>query len=213
MRESWQAEEAAYLDGRVREDQAEAVAAMGEWLSTMRPWSIWGTLTIDHRRRQGQRVETRSPVEVEWRGSPRAGYVPELSGGGRVVYEHRLDAPRPVPRDSLVWMVEQAMAAASRVLRRRLDWVAAIEPHKSGDLHAHTLVYTGQVGENRNDIRALHKGWFCLAGGCDFSEPRDNMAVSDYTAKYMCKPMGELIFSRKLHLTPEPQFSRLPVSR
>jgi hypothetical protein len=109
-------------------------------------------------------------------------------------------------------MVEQAMAAASRVLRRRLDWVAAIEPHKSGDLHAHTLVYTGQVGENRNDIRALHKGWFCLAGGCDFSEPRDNMAVSDYTAKYMCKPMGELIFSSKLHLPAGGLTSRLTVA-
>jgi hypothetical protein len=90
-----------------------------------------------------------------------------------------------------------------------VDWAACLEEFKDGNLHAHCLVYSGQLGEGRNDIRALHKPWFSLAGYCLLEEPRDNMAVSVYIAKYLCKASGELLFSRKLHLPPEPEFSRL----
>jgi hypothetical protein len=189
------------------ESEAAIVEATGEWLESMRRWSVWGTLTIDHRRRQGQRIETLSREPVQ-RGFDERGF-PRVYWGSRVLYEHRLDAPRPVPRDSLVWMVESAMKQASRLLGRRVDWVGDIEPHKNLELHSHVLVYTGQVGEGRNDIRALHDGWFCRGGYCRFEEPRDRMAVTLYIAKYLCKPVGELLFSPKLHLPPEPEFGRL----
>jgi hypothetical protein len=204
----------------------DIVEAMGEWLMARRRWSLWGTLTIDPRRRQGEPVETRSPRIVEWQEQAAGGYLPESWGGGCVLYERRLDSPssmllrerdqvgdsRPVPRDSLVWMIETAMQAASRKLKRRVDWAACLEEFKTGNLHAHCLMYSGQLGEGRNDITALHKPWFSLAGYCKLEAPRDNMAVSVYIAKYLCKPKGELLFSRKLHLRAEPEFSRLSVN-
>lgn len=207
---SWREDEADYLAGAERELRAAAMEAMGEWLEKLRAWSAFGSLTVDPRRRKLQRVETRSPAIAEWRGELGRGFLPVVSGGGRVLYSHRLDVPRALSRDMAVWMVEQAMREAGRLLRRRLDWVAAIEPHKSGDLHAHLLVYTGQVGEGRDDFRALWAGWYSLAGYCKFSAPRDNMAVSEYASKYVCKPEGELIFSSKLHLPAGPELRRLP---
>jgi hypothetical protein len=97
-------------------------------------------------------------------------------------------------------MVQGAMRSAAGLLGARVDYVAALEPHRTGDLHAHCLVYTGQSGEVRSDIYALWKGWYSKYGYCKFEPPRDNMAVSEYAAKYLSKPGGELIFSPKLHL-------------
>jgi hypothetical protein len=198
-------------DNDVAEIQAEVqegiVEAMGEWLEGKRPWSLWGTLTIDSRRRQGQRIETLSKEPVV-RGYDKRGF-PRVFWGSRVVYEKVLDAPRVAPRDTVAWMIETAMQAASRRLGRRVDWAACLEEFKDGNLHAHLLAYSGQLGEGRNDISAIHKPWFSLAGYCKLEAPRDNLAVSVYIAKYLCKAKGELLFSRKLHLPAEPEVSRL----
>jgi hypothetical protein len=210
---SWQAEERAYLEGRRREDEAAMQDALGEFVGSLRKWSVFGGLTVDHRRRKLEHVETRSPAIAEWEGELGAGFVPVVWGGSVVKYSHRLDEPRPLPRDMIVRMVEQAMQGAEKLLRRHLDWVVGIEPHKSGDLHAHCVVYTGQVGEGRNDIRALHAGWFTRAGYCKLSEPRDNVACSVYTSKYVCKPGGELILSSRLHLPAGPLVRRFSVGR
>jgi hypothetical protein len=193
----WEAE-SEYLEGEARKLRAGVEVAMAEWLSGKRKWTLFGTLTIDTRRHQVYRYR-----------------VPAVDGGlvGVSLKSYLVQTPlpdhRPASGDKVVWMIQEAMRAAGRLLRARVDYVAGIERHKSGDPHAHCLVYTGQVGEEgRDDIRALHAGWFSLGGFCKFEPPRDNMAVSEYAAKYVCKPGCELLFSPKLHLPAAPEFER-----
>lgn len=175
---SWE-READFLEGSVRELRSGAVAAMGEWLGELRPWSLFGTLTIDTRRQPKERLWCSTIV------------------------------PRRVSRDKTVWMVREAMKRAGRALGARVDYVAGIEPHSSGDLHAHILAYTGQVGGGRNDIRALWSGWWSVGGFCKVEPPRDNMAVSEYASKYLVKPRSEIIFSPQLHLPRGPELRRM----
>jgi hypothetical protein len=195
---SWQEEERELMRGNAREMDLGAAAALAEHLCELRKWTLFGTLTIDPRRRQVYRYR-----------------VPAVDGGlvGVSKKAHLVQTPladhRRTPRDKVSWMIQAAMRDAGQLLRARVDYVAGIEPHKSGDPHAHCLVYTGQVGEEgRDDIRALHEGWFSLGGYCLFEPPRDNMAVSEYAAKYVCKREAALLFSPKLHLPAGPEFAR-----
>jgi hypothetical protein len=106
-------------------------------------------------------------------------------------------------------MVRESMKRAARALGARVDYVAGLEQTAAGDLHAHMVSYTGQVGEGRNDIRALWAGWWSIGGYCKLEPPRDNMAVSAYVCKYLVKPGSELIFSPQLHLERGPELRRM----
>jgi hypothetical protein len=172
-------DQAEIMEGSRRELVRGAQEAMGPWLAGLRPWSLWGTLTVDPKR---------LPQDPVWVGKV---FKDEPYKAMRLY--------RPVSMDKALWMVKRSMAGAARSLRTRLDWVAGVEPQKSGLLHAHCLVYSGQAGPVRSDAWAMWRSWYELAGYCKFEPPRSVMDCAVYSSKYVCKPGAWLVFSPHLH--------------
>ena len=191
MRQCWQAEQAELMQGAAADLRSRAQEEMGLWLAGLRPWTLWATLTVDPKR---------SPPLSWWSVSSQEQYRREAAEG----------RGRRVARDVMVRMVRASFAAAEDLLGHRVDYVACLEVHRSGALHAHAMVDTGELGQGCRDVEVLEEGWYSRYGFCRFEPPRDVLNAAQYAGKHLVKREGaELILSRGLgwrELPRRPRF-------
>jgi hypothetical protein len=172
------------LEGRVKEELAC-------WLAEMRCWTVWGTLTVDPKRSR--------PLEY-WSEDSKAQYRREAQEG----------RGRAVARDVMVRMVRGSFAVAEELVGHRIDYVACLEAHRSGALHAHAMVDTGEQGKDRQDIRALWEPWYSRYGYCLFEPPRDVLNAAEYAARHLVKgEAADLVLSKGLGRVEIPRVRRL----
>lgn len=153
--------------------------AMGDWISELGRWDLFGGLTFDPRRcRHGLRPGS-GPCSVE-------------RIGGAWVH-------RRVPVAMASARFESFVRAARKALRRPIEYVAAVECQSSGHAHLHPLLELGG-GLQMGDIKALGLLWYENNGYGRFEVPRDVGAVGGYTAKYLLKDggAGDLLLSEGL---------------
>lgn len=74
--------------------------------------------------------------------------------------------------------------------------VIAVEGHMDGSAHVHGLL--GLRALQDGDVRLLSERWFTPHGYVKLDRPRSSEDVAAYCGKYLCKDMGELVFSRDL---------------
>ena len=73
-------------------------------------------------------------------------------------------------------------------------YVVGVERHKSGVMHAHTLIKLPSKlpGMRRT---AMWQAWWNMHGFGRFEPPREQQDVASYVSKYVCKEGSELYFS------------------
>lgn len=73
-------------------------------------------------------------------------------------------------------------------------YVVGIERHRSGVMHAHTLIRTPPMlpGMRRT---AMWQAWWNIHGFGRFEPPKGQQDVASYVSKYVCKEGSELYFS------------------
>tara|TARA_B100001094_G_scaffold241246_1_gene237068 strand:+ start:1699 stop:2271 length:573 start_codon:yes stop_codon:yes gene_type:complete len=82
--------------------------------------------------------------------------------------------------------------------RKGINWVCAMEKHKSGVIHFHALLNSDPpIYEIENSMRHIQKLWFEECGWANIQKIKKSEAVSSYLAKYVTKG-GELTFSERL---------------
>jgi hypothetical protein len=186
---SWQEEIADEMNESRRAMVSGATEAMGGFLADLRPWHVFGGLTFDLRRcRHGLRPDG-SPCSAE-----------ELMGTW---------VPRRIPLDVVKGRFEHYVRGARRALGRHIDYVVAIESHRSGWPHLHPLLSL-QGGLHRGDLVTLGGLWYSENGYARLSVPRSSEDVTAYCGKYVAKDWGsgDLLFSSGLGvraLSPVPE--------
>ena len=172
-------DQAELLEGARRELMTGAGRAAGEWLSTLREWDLFGTLTYDVRR---------------------------FHGGHERVYG--VDVPPNVSLWKALRDVERWVDEGARALGfRPIAVVAAAEPHKSGSYHLHVLADVG--GLRQGVVGILGQLWYERHGYCRLEAPRSAGDVAGYCGKYLAKDAGELWFSSSRSIVGERAKLRL----
>ena len=174
----------------VNENHKQAArAAWAEFLGRM-PWDYFGTLTVDPKRfprmgEEGWHKAWEWFLHEWWMQSARA-------CGGAWKHGDRWRGP---------------MANEWRKGKRRPQWVQAIEPHRDGRPHCHTLIkLSGQL--QRLDYSIGHRIWNENRGFGWFEKPRSQQDVADYCSKYVTK---HEYGSGALTLSPNLDIARMAV--
>lgn len=147
----------------------------GEFIASLRPWTLFGTLTYDRDR------------YAQWVASSRkrSGYRDGISD--------------VVPLDTAERHFLSYVDGLGQLLGHGVEYVDALEFHKDGWPHHHVLLDTGEV--HQGDIAAVGQRWFKRFGWNDLSEPRSQLDVCSYAAKYLSKDVmlgGRVLLSSGL---------------
>lgn len=190
-----------------RELESAAAVELGSWVGGRLPDpDFFITWTYDP-----QRVADGS-TRVVFREKPSLGVGRRGRGGrsrtGSLAAEDSKPArivlpPAPPPRSGgAVASVPKAVRDIRRILpyigkalgSRHLEYVFAVEKHKSGAAHVHGMLKI-EGGGTDGDRKLI---WFILFtrfGRTDVTRPHDALHVSNYVAKYVAKDAAEIVFS------------------
>ena len=82
---------------------------------------------------------------------------------------------------------------------RRVEYVVAMEFHKTGWPHFHPLLDVGELQEG--DIQRVGGLWFRQNGYARLERPRNSQRVAAYAAKYLFKDIasGDVVLSDGLN--------------
>lgn len=148
------------------ETAAAARTAMGEWVGGLQPWSWLVTHTYDHEKVARRRLAARGQPQPTQR---------ELLN----------DIERPLAVD-VAWAHWRKWV---RDVSRRVDGpvyaFSAVEPHRNGWPHFHTVVSFDARAVD--EVRAMHGAWFDAHG---FIQCKGNLRSSELAAFYASKMAG-----------------------
>mgnify|MGYP001489402704 CR=1 FL=1 len=157
--------------------------AWAEWLSGLAEWNLFGGLTVDPKRREVCRMLVRDGNgRLGWKGYRRVENGPVAPG-----------------RDGLLDAFREWVRAGRRALGRDIEYVVALEYHRSGWPHLHPLLAL-EGGLMAGDVTTLGGLWYVSQGYAKLEVPRTMEGVARYCARYLVKDLdrGDLLFSEGL---------------
>lgn len=189
--------------------QSKLRGAWAEFLGCL-PWDVFATLTF--KRPTGEEVLVRNIGRWLWLWQLKTAIDCEMAwledDGGHDPFKP------PQSRDTHARRARGPWPNAYRKGRCYAQWVAGIEPHKSGRLHAHVMIHWS---DRLKDLTRTDgwRIWFDQYGFARIESPRSELDVAAYCTKYVVKG-GDLYLSKSLDaykpLTREP-FSPAEVTR
>jgi len=177
-------------------DQAKTGRAYGEFLCNAYDWSVFGTHTFAHQRRD--MFETLNAFRIWLYKSCGEMAVAQGNAGtaDRLVKGIGQDG---TPFHYTKRSYKGRWVRQWRQGKNRPQWVVGAEKHQSGNYHLHSLLwfpeYYGEVSRT-----SLWEMWYARSNGGigagigRFVPPKKNMSVSQYVAKYVIKD-GEIFLS------------------
>lgn len=181
----------SYVEWLKRVEAEESRKSMGPWVAGLADWKLFPTLTYDTRRLGRRSVTLPAQDGAVGKPRPRALRVDELT---------RSVGAQQVCRD-----LGRYVNDVEHVLRRSVAAVFMLEAHKSGNLHVHGLLgfLPGQewLPGVADAAIASTQAWYRRHGYArvkNIERDKDAAAIAEYCAKYACKDLGEMWFSRDL---------------